>query len=280
MARSLVEGVSLPCNNGARVKKGNGPLPTAIMHAMNIAPEDSSPAFRAAQLQLVYSGGTVALDNVNVEVQAGEFVSIVGPSGCGKSTLLKIAAGLLVPSDGSVDIHGGSMGYVFQFPTLLPWRTVLANVGLPLELHRSERNEAAELLRRVGLEGFEHAYPRELSGGMQMRAALARALVTRPDLLLLDEPFGALDAITRHRLNEELLDLWQRDHWAALFITHNVGEAVFLSQRVLVMSPRPGKIVGSYEVPFEFPRSPELRATAAFAELTGRISLRLRESAG
>jgi len=234
-------------------------------------------AFRASGVQLVYPGGTRALDNVDLTVQPGEFVSIVGPSGCGKSTLLKIAGGLLRASQGSVELHEGRTGFVFQFPTLLPWRTLLENVALPLELQGAKRGEALDLLRRVGLEGFERAYPRELSGGMQMRAAVARALVTRPELLLLDEPFGALDEITRQRLNEELLEIWQRDRWAALFITHNVSEAVFLSQRVLVMSARPGKLVASFTIPFEFPRAPELRATAGFAELCGRISAGLRE---
>lgn len=249
------------------------------------------PDFLSLQgLELRYPDGTLALADVSLRVGAQELVSIVGPSGCGKSTLLRLAAGLLRPTAGAIALAGlapaearragHDVAFVFQFPTLMPWRTVRRNVELPLELRGAPAAERAAAARRwierVGLADFEDTHPARLSGGMQMRVSLARALVTRPDLLLLDEPFGALDEISRQDLNEGLLDLWQRDRWAALFVTHNVYEAVFLSRRVLVMGPRPGRIVAEFDVPFPYPRRPSLRAAPAFAQLAGRISDALR----
>lgn len=244
------------------------------------------------RLRLEYTGGLLALANVSLEVPAGQFVSILGPSGCGKSTLLRLIAGLLQPTAGSVAISGeppaqarrqvARMSFVFQDATLLPWRTVFDNVRLPLELLReSERacgvaiNNAVEM---VALADFAHAYPAQLSGSMRMRASLARALVTEPKILLLDEPFGALDDITRSQLNEDLLSLWQRSGWTGVFVTHNIAEAVFLSQRVVVMGPRPGHIVTDIPIQLSLPRTSELRASAEFARLTGEVSEQLRRA--
>jgi ABC-type nitrate/sulfonate/bicarbonate transport system, ATPase component len=194
-----------------------------------------------------------ALTEVSLTVQRGEFVSLVGPSGCGKTTLLKILAGLIPHSSGSVSIAGKtvkgpqrSTGLVFQAPTLLPWRTILENVMLPVEVQRLDRavyrKRALELLDMVGLGGFEAKYPSELSGGMQQRAGICRALVHDPEVLLMDEPFGALDAMTREYMNVELLKIWKESGKTIVFVTHSIPEAVFLSDRVVVMSPRPGKI--------------------------------------
>lgn len=237
-------------------------------------------AVSAKGLSLRYPGGTLALDGADFSLAPGEFVAVVGPSGCGKSTLLRIAAGLESPTDGTVEIPADARtGFVFQDPTLLPWRTVAANVGLSLELQgRADPAAVGAALELVGLSEFAAAYPRELSGGMRMRVSLARALVGAPRLLLLDEPFGALDDITRRRLGEELLAIWQREGWSALFVTHNVAEAAFLAQRVLVMSERPGRICASIEIPFDYPRSAELRAAPEFARICGELSRALEEA--
>ena len=223
-----------------------------------------------------------ALQEVRFRLGTGERIAVIGPSGCGKSTLINIIAGLLEGSSGKVDRGSAQrLAYVFQEPRLLPWRTVRDNVALPFELGDATQYPPAghidTLIRLVGLQDFDASRPHQLSGGMQMRVALARALATKPGLLLLDEPFGALDEITRQRLNEDLLSLWTRDAWTALFITHNVFEAVFLSQRVLVMSGRPGHIAATFDIPFPYPRSPNLRADAAFALIAGEISAKLRE---
>jgi NitT/TauT family transport system ATP-binding protein len=227
-----------------------------------------------------FADGTEAVQDASFSVAPGELVSIVGPSGCGKSTLLKIAAGLLDATGGSVSVGPGNLGYVFQDATLLPWRTVRGNVELLGELEgmpRAQRRAAAqEAIDLVGLSGFADKYPKSLSGGMRMRASLARALTLQPSTFLFDEPFGALDEITRERLNDELLALFERERFAGLFITHSIAEAVFLSTRVLVMSARPGRIVGDFAVPFAYPRRPELRFDPAFAELSGRVSAALR----
>ena len=227
-----------------------------------------------------FPDGTFALGSTSFDVARGEFVTIVGPSGCGKSTLLRIASGLDAPSSGRVDVDHASLGYVFQDATLLPWRDVRRNVQLFAELDGLGRAETAkrvaENVRLVGLEGFEDKYPKQLSGGMRMRASLARALVMEPDIFLFDEPFGALDEITRERLNDELLGLFMRKGFGALFITHSITEAVFLSTRVLVMSQRPGRILEQFEVPFPFPRLHDLRFEAEFGELAGEVSHALR----
>ena len=231
-------------------------------------------------VSMTFPDGTEALRHVSFGVGRGEFVTVVGPSGCGKSTLLRIASGLEQQTDGAVDVDRGDLGYVFQDATLLQWRTVEGNVALLAELDGMSRGErarrVAENVSLVGLDGFADKYPRQLSGGMRMRASLARSLVMDPAIFLFDEPFGALDEITRERLNDELLSLFQRNGFGALFITHSISEAVFLSTRVLVMSGRPGRIVADFDVPFHFPRTPELRFEPAFAELSGEISAALR----
>jgi NitT/TauT family transport system ATP-binding protein len=229
----------------------------------------------------VFPDGTRALDDVSLEVRAGEMVAIVGPSGCGKSTLLRLASRLTTPSGGEIRIGGGNLGYVFQDATLLPWRTVQSNVELLAELAGLPRHEraalAAQAIVLTGLGGFENHRPRSLSGGMRMRVSLARALTMRPRIFLFDEPFGALDEITRERLNGELLGLFERERFAGLFVTHSVSEAAFVASRVLVMSPRPGRILAEIEVPFAYPRPAELRFAPEFAAIAGQISARLRE---
>jgi NitT/TauT family transport system ATP-binding protein len=237
----------------------------------------------AEKLNLTYASGVKSLEDISLTLKHGEFVSLVGPSGCGKSTLLKIIAKLLHPSSGALNVSNEkNLSFVFQAPTLLPWRSVLDNIALPLELTglgKSERLEKARaLLPRVGLEEFANAYPNQLSGGMRMRVSIARALVTDPDLLLMDEPFAALDEITREKLNSDLLDLWTKQKCTVLFVTHNVYEAAFLSTRVLVMSRRPGRIVDDIAVPFAYPRNITLRATSEFAALTGHISQSLHKA--
>jgi len=227
------------------------------------------------------SGATRALDAIDLSVAEGEFVSLVGPSGCGKSTLLRMIAGLLKPSEGAIAWPSGAprrgeIGFVFQDATLMPWANAFDNVWLPLRLagrSRAEsRTEIDSALSLVGLDGFAKSYPRALSGGMRMRVSIARALVTKPRLLLLDEPFAALDEITRFRLNDDLMRLWRDQGWTVIFVTHSVFEAVFLSTRVVVMSPRPGRIVADMTVPLAQPRAPELRTSAEFAQACRTVS--------
>ena len=249
---------------------------------------------------MTFPDGTEALREITFAVEKGEFVTVVGPSGCGKSTLLRIASGLLEPTAGSVDIDRERLGYVFQDATLLgsldvdaavtsfvfqdatllPWRTVKDNVELFAELHGIPSDErhllAEETINLVGLQGFEGHYPKSLSGGMRMRCSLARSLTLKPPVFLFDEPFGAVDEITREHLNEETQQLFQQEGFAGLFITHSISEAVFMSTRVLVMSARPGLIVAEFEVPFDYPRPPELRFDPIFAELCGQVSHELR----
>ena len=231
-------------------------------------------------ISMTFPDGTEALREISFDVHAGELVTVVGPSGCGKSTLLRIAAGLERQTAGAVEVDHDGLGYVFQDATLLQWRTVRRNVALFAELDGvSSADRAARVSRSielVGLGGFEDKYPRQLSGGMKMRASLARSLVMDPTMFLFDEPFGALDEITRERLNDELLALFGRSRFGALFITHSIAEAVFLSRRVLVMSARPGRIVACFDVPFGYPRVPDLRFEPAFGELAGNVSHALR----
>jgi NitT/TauT family transport system ATP-binding protein len=239
-----------------------------------------------AQLHAVsmrFDNGTEALERVSLEVRRGEFVSLVGPSGCGKSTVLRLLAGFERATGGAVRTTGTAPGYVFQDPTLLPWRSVLANVALPAELDGTDKTAAAATARdaiaRVGLSGFEGHKPAQLSGGMRMRVSIARALTTRPSLFLFDEPFGALDEITRERLNEELSSLFVLEPFAGIFVTHSVPESVFLSTRVVVMSSRPGRVIADIDVPFAYPRPPELRYAPEFAALAAEVSLALRDAA-
>jgi NitT/TauT family transport system ATP-binding protein len=251
------------------------------------SPSDASSIASHAVPLLTFSGvskrfpdGTTALDGVELRVPAGEFVSVIGPSGCGKSTLLRIASDLTQATGGTVEVQTRKIGYVFQDPTLLPWRTVQANVELFAELRglpRGERRRRADdAIELVGLSDFAGHRPRALSGGMRMRVSLARSLTLQPELFLFDEPFGALDEIARERLNDELLQLYLTQRFTAVFVTHSVTEAVFLSTRVLVMSGRPGRILGDFAVPFEYPRPPRLRFEQRFARLAGQVSARLR----
>ena len=232
----------------------------------------------------VFANGIQALADVSLDVEAGEFLSVLGPSGCGKSTLLRLIAGLTQPTAGTIDWPGGKadLGFVFQEPTLMPWATALANVALPLRLRgmaRSEREaRAAEALGHVGLKGFERVWPRELSGGMKMRVSIARALVTAPRLLLMDEPFAALDEITRHRLNGDLLELWQRSRVTVVFVTHSVFESVFLSQRIAVMAARPGHILSQLSIAVPYPRSAAFRTSPEYAAYCRQASARLGEA--
>ncbi|MFF2300321.1 ABC transporter ATP-binding protein [Arthrobacter sp. NPDC058127] len=232
-------------------------------------------------VEMTFPNGTVALSGVDLTVHQGEFVTVVGPSGCGKSTLLRIASGLESPSDGTVNVGTSRIGYVFQDATLLPWRDVQSNVELLAELRKEPRTvrmqKAQEAIELVGLKGFEQHLPRQLSGGMKMRASLARSLTLDPELFLFDEPFGALDEITRERLNDELLRLFAERRFAGLFITHSVSEAVYLSTKVVVMSGRPGAILRTFDVPFPVPRDPDIRFTPEFAALVGDVSHALRE---
>lgn len=224
----------------------------------------------------------LALSDVSLTVNKGEFVSLVGPSGCGKTTLLKIIAGLINHTDGQVNISGkpvkasqGNTGMVFQAPTMLPWRTILENVMLPVEVKRldkvSYRRRAMELLDLVGLTGFESKYPSELSGGMQQRAGICRALIHDPDVLLMDEPFGALDAMTREYMNVELLKIWKESGKTIVFVTHSIPEAVFLSDRIVVMSPRPGKIEEVIEDNLPRPRELNMMNSEQAGHYTGHI---------
>ena len=233
-------------------------------------------------VSMTFADGTHALDNVSFSVDAGEFVTIVGPSGCGKSTLLRIASGLTAQSAGSCVTDRQSLGYVFQDATLLPWRTVQRNVELNAELQDVPKSERKERVRQaidmVGLAGNEDKYPKQLSGGMKMRTSLARSLVMKPSVFMFDEPFGALDEITRERLQDELLRLFVHEGFAGLFITHSIPEAVFLSTRVLCMSARPGRIIADFRVPWEYPRRHDIRYSPEFAEMCGKVSESLKEA--
>ncbi|MEV6277695.1 ABC transporter ATP-binding protein [Nocardia sp. NPDC051832] len=221
-------------------------------------------------------GDTRALTGIDLDIRTGEFVAVVGPSGCGKSTLLRLAAGLTRVSTGSVAVRTDSIGFIFQEATLLPWRTVLRNVELSAELQgldrKTRRARAATALGAVGLTDFATSLPHQLSGGMRMRVSLARALTLRPELMLLDEPFGALDELTRLSMQEELLRLYRDHEFTALFITHSVSEAVFLASRVVVMSARPGRVHEVIDVDLPYPRSRESRFDPAFTELVARTS--------
>jgi NitT/TauT family transport system ATP-binding protein len=257
------------------------PAPTTAPGQTRPTEPGSERLLRFEGVAMTFPGGTSALSGVDLSVNAGEFVTVVGPSGCGKSTLLRIASGLEAATDGHVQIDAARIGYVFQDATLLPWRDVQTNVELLAELNgvprASRQQKAKDAIALVGLTGFEKHLPKMLSGGMRMRASLARSLTLDPQLFLFDEPFGALDEITRERLNDELLRLFTAQKFAGLFITHSVSEAVYLSTRVVVMSGRPGKIVDEFPVDFAFPRDPELRFTPEFAELCGQVSHALRE---
>jgi NitT/TauT family transport system ATP-binding protein len=255
---------------------------------------NETPAVEVLSAQKTYPNGTQALLPVNLNVREGEFITLLGPSGCGKSTLLKMVAGLLEPSDGrlllwrkpvnQVESSGHRLSFVFQEATLMPWARVMGNVRLPLDLAGVPEAEAAPRVRSalqlVGLDKFEGALPRELSGGMQMRVSIARGLVTQPNLLLMDEPFGALDEITRNRLDSDLLELWQKQKLTVIFVTHSIYEAVYLSQRVVVMAARPGRIVEEVTIDEPYPRGPDFRVSTRFSQYAKTLQDSLLRASG
>jgi NitT/TauT family transport system ATP-binding protein len=253
-----------------------------------------SPLIAVEEVSRIFTSGArmvMALEKVSFDIEAGNFVSIVGPSGCGKSTLLKIISGLLPASSGKVSVAGRrverpleNVGMVFQAPVLLKWRSVLGNILLPVEFAKldvaSYVDKARALVKLVGLDGFEEMYPHELSGGMQQRASLCRALVTDPQLLLMDEPFGALDAMTRDELDMELLRIWEERKKTVLFVTHSIQEAVFLSDQVFVMSARPGRLLETITVDLPRPRTMEMMSSRGFGVHTLKIRSLLASAAG
>ncbi|MEM9159761.1 MAG: ABC transporter ATP-binding protein [Verrucomicrobiota bacterium] len=248
----------------------------------------SKPQVVFKNLDKRYGSGPLVLDDINLEVQAGEFVSLIGPSGCGKSTFLKLISGLTASTSGELVVDGmtpenarSEMAYIFQEANLLPWLRVQKNVELALEVSghvdKHRRKEIADrMIELVGLADARDQFPRQLSGGMRMRVSIARALSLSPRILLLDEPFGALDEMTRDRLNEEILAIRAKENWTAFFVTHSVNEAVFLSSRIVVLSANPGRVSEIIEVPFPYPRTAELRESDAFLALTKRTSMALR----
>ena len=253
---------------------------------------DAGAAIQAHDLSLVFpsnDGAVHALSNINLPVNTGDFVSFIGPSGCGKTTLLRVIADLEQPTDGEISVNGVSpaqarlaraYGYVFQAASLYPWRTIARNVALPLEimgLAKAERQERVERnLALVNLSGFEKKFPWQLSGGMQQRASIARALAVEPELMLMDEPFGALDEIVRDHLNEQLLQLWAKTNKTVVFVTHSIPEAVFLSTHIIVMSPRPGRIIDIIESNLPRERTLDIRETPEFLQLAHRVREGLR----
>lgn len=262
---------------------------------MEIPPADrpvssfAAPALELRNIDKQFDNGTLALRGVNLAVPRGSFVSLLGASGCGKSTVLKLIAGLAKPSSGSIDWpRAGTaqkrprLSYVFQEPTLMPWARALKNVMLPLTLAGVTRTEAEtqaqEALVAVGLGGFANAFPRELSGGMKMRVSLARAIVTRPEILLLDEPFAALDEITRFKLNNDLAGLWRERGFTAIFVTHSVFEAVYLSQRVVIMAAGPGRVFADFPVIAEKERTEAFRTSSSYTEQCAAMSAKLKEA--
>ncbi len=235
-----------------------------------------------------FSNGTLAVQDFSLAVAPESFISLLGPSGCGKSTVLRMIAGLGDASAGTIDgpatlgQRRHDIGFVFQEPTLMPWATALHNVMLPLKLAGLDRSNAAaraqDALATVGLAGFANAYPRELSGGMKMRVSIARAIVTQPKLLLMDEPFAALDEITRFKLNNDLLDLWQRQRFTVIFVTHSVFESVYLSQRIAVMAARPGRVIADLTIDAPYPRDEAFRTSPLYGEWCRRVSHALGEA--
>jgi NitT/TauT family transport system ATP-binding protein len=245
-----------------------------------------SPVITLDQVNKVYSNGTIALHDLNLTIGEAEFVSLLGPSGCGKSTVLRLIAGLGTLSSGmirwGINRSRRKLAFVFQEAALMPWATVQDNIRLPLKLAGTARKAAdravAEAIALVHLNGFERAYPRELSGGMKMRVSIARALVTKPDILLMDEPFGALDEITRYQLNSDLLELWNEMQWTVVFVTHSIYEAVYLSNRVVIMAARPGRVITDVEIDAPYPRLPEFRDSNAYNAYCRLVSSHLHQA--
>jgi NitT/TauT family transport system ATP-binding protein len=266
------------------------PAPAKLLPAGGNGVE--KPVLQCRGVSKRFSNGTLALREVDLEIGRRQFVSLLGPSGCGKSTLLRLMAGLGEPSAGQIDWPTSrydawgrpqrELSFVFQEPTLLPWASALRNVALPLKLTGVDKAQAGEraasALAAVGLAGFEKSYPRELSGGMKMRVSIARALVTKPKVLLMDEPFAALDEITRMRLNNDLLKLWQREQFTVVFVTHSVYESVFLSQRIVVMAARPGRIAADITVDEPYPRLPSYRTSPTYAAHCEAVSATLEDA--
>jgi NitT/TauT family transport system ATP-binding protein len=243
------------------------------------------PAIALNNVSKVYTNGTVALQDLNLTIGEGQFVSLLGASGCGKSTVLRLIAGLGNLTSGTIAWNHADrrqLAYVFQEAALMPWATVSDNVRLPLKLAKVPRLTAKaaveEALQLVDLHGFAHCYPRELSGGMKMRVSIARALVTKPEILLMDEPFGALDEMTRSKLNSDLLNLWSQKRWTVVFVTHNIYEAVYLSNRVIVMASRPGRVVADVAIDVPYPRTEEFRTSVAYSQYCREISAYLSQA--
>ena len=247
------------------------------------------PEIEIAGVTKQYGNARPVLESIDLKVAKQEFISIIGPSGCGKSTILKLIAGLTAPTSGTIRVDGmtpqnarETISFVFQDATLLPWRTVTENIGLGLELEHvpggQREKEISALLELVGLKHVASAYPRELSGGMKMRVSIARALATNPRLMLLDEPFAALDEMSRDRLNEEVLRLRAEQNWTAVFVTHSVSEAVFLSDRIVVLAPNPGRVHAEFQVELPSPRTSAIRNSQEFDAIVSRVSHTLRET--
>ncbi len=252
-------------------------------------PIDQRPTvLRMSNVNKTFNGSVVALNGMSMTVGQGDFISLLGPSGCGKSTALRLISDLMVPTSGKIDWEGGhevgDLGVVFQEPTLMPWATVAQNVWLPYRLrgksYASVKDEILEALKLVGLEKFQNSYPRELSGGMKMRVSIARAMVTRPRLILMDEPFAALDEITRFKLNNDLLELKAKINCTVIFVTHSVFESVFLSDRIIVMAARPGRVIQELHVDEGYPRSEEFRTSAEYAAYCRQATDALHEAMG
>ncbi len=263
-------------------------------HSITLASPPPLVSIRGVSKQ--FSNGTLAVREVNLDLNTGEFISLLGPSGCGKSTLLRMISGLGAPSAGGILWPNGNstgsrssagahdLGFVFQEPTLMPWATALGNVVIPLTLKGVAKPEAEararEMLASVGLGSFETSYPRELSGGMKMRVSIARGLVTRPKILLMDEPFAALDEITRHKLNDDLLRLWEAQRFTAVFVTHSIYESVYLSQRIVVMAARPGRIIADLAVDEPYPRDEVYRTSSVYGQHCRTASDWLKKAIG
>ena len=255
-------------------------MPADTSASMAADRPDTGTVVALRNIVKAFPNGTLAIGNVDLDIKRGQFVSLLGPSGCGKSTLLRIIAGLTQPSSGTVEwpmnakgerrSAASEVGFVFQEPTLMPWATVAKNVWLPFKLSgvsfKDARERIEQALDMVGLAKFGNSYPRELSGGMKMRVSIARALATKPQVLLMDEPFAALDEITRQKLNDDLLRLWQQHNWTIVFVTHSVFESAYLSDRIVVMGARPGRIIEDIAVPAPYPRDEEYRTSAIYAQ--------------